>query len=289
LVRTRFSWIEVKIGERIVLKKYMSLACVGALLALAGLPELSHVGLHAQAAQRLSFEVASIKSADTDVDAVAIEGGCVGIDSPPNRLPTVPLGRCRFINFPVNLLVAVAYRERDEFNLQVDWTITNMPNWTKSAAFNIEAKAESPAKTTEGELLEMVRSLLADRFRLSFHREMREVSGLALTLAKGGHKLRLPAGERAGIFGGPGQTATGKAASSTAITTFVSRQLGLPISDRTGLTDLYDFNLMWVSDSDTSGPSFLTALEEQVGLRLEKAKIMIPVVVIDNLDKPTLN
>ena len=151
----------------------------------------------------------------------------------------------------------------------------------------------------------MLQTLLEDRFKLKIHHEAREVPAYALTVAKGGPKLRPTGGPdangRVGMFGRPGYwTATNQGIGVLVGT--LARQIGRPVSDRTGLADKYDFTLTYTPELaqpvsgdhrpealppvDPNVPSIFTALEEQLGLRLDSARGPVEVLVIDNAEKP---
>ncbi len=142
----------------------------------------------------------------------------------------------------------------------------------------------------------MMQSLLADRFRLVVHREMKEEQVFDLVVAKSGPKLKkaaetLKASDQ-GLRGGAGQI-TGIAAPISLLPGLLSQLLGGPVTDKTELTGRYDFTLKWTPDPseaqtgaenvpppDPSGPSIYTALQEQLGLRLASTKRQVEVLVI---------
>jgi uncharacterized protein (TIGR03435 family) len=148
----------------------------------------------------------------------------------------------------------------------------------------------------------MFQQILADRFKLVAHHETRELPIYQLTIGKNGSKLKESAPDdpastkpsRKGIMFGPGRgkvTATG--GSLSMFITALSRQLGRIIVDKTGLTGRYDFTLEWTPDdaapSDQSGPGIFTAIQEQLGLKLEPTKGPVDVIVIDHIEKPSAN
>ena len=180
-----------------------------------------------------------------------------------------------------------------------------------SDSFTIEAKAGDTARPAEGtdamsRLMLMLQSLLADRFRLSVHRETREEAVYDLVVAKGGPKLMKsepegkPQGRRMewGVLGGTALPVPVLAVS-------LSQLLERPVIDRTGLKGIYDFTLTWMPDSsqargfgDSSQttlapvperPSIFTAIQEQLGLELRTARGAVDVLVIDHVEKPDAN
>jgi uncharacterized protein (TIGR03435 family) len=154
----------------------------------------------------------------------------------------------------------------------------------------------------------MMQALLEERFRLSVHQETREQTIYALVVGKNGPKLQAakPDEKPAMQFGGMGHAAF-QAQEVRTLATALGTLTGRTVEDRTGLTGKYDFSLEFrpeagqmpvpnggrdsqpaVADDNTS-PSLFTALEEQLGLRLESAKGSTEYVVIDHAEKPSAN
>jgi uncharacterized protein (TIGR03435 family) len=145
---------------------------------------------------------------------------------------------------------------------------------------------------------ERTRSMLAERFGLVVHRETREQVVYMLTIAKGGSKLKENStADRHETTRGRGRN-EGHAATITMLTGLLSSAPGRPVVDKTGLASNYDRLLEWspdvgIADPDTapagSGPTIFTALQEQLGLRLESGKAPIEMLVVDHLDRPSPN
>jgi uncharacterized protein (TIGR03435 family) len=185
--------------------------------------------------------------------------------------------------------------------------IAGLPDWADSEAYDMTAKVAEPDLAAFRKLLPMQRSpmlqtVLANRFHLICHLETKTLPALALVVAKGGPKLKqvepriLPNGrkEPGGIDSTRNRlTATG--ASMLPLLHFLQRQLGRPVVDRTGLTGNYDFKLTWTPDPGTiaapadaeSGPSVFTAIQEQLGLRLEPVKTPVQILVVDHIERPS--
>jgi bla regulator protein blaR1 len=208
--------------------------------------------------------------------------------------------------------------------------ILGAPSWLGSERYDMEAKVASSDTDALHDLNPdqrrlMLQPLLADRFQLKVHTELRDLPVLALVVAKGGPKLHeakpgdtYPNGLKG--FDGeggsgmmlmrPGQlTAQGLDFSSVA--KLLSQQLGRTVQDKTGLTGKYDFTLQWKPDRDPSpmpgapqpgqqGPgatlstdsseaSIFTAVQEQLGLKLESRKAPVEVLVIDHVEAPSEN
>ncbi len=155
----------------------------------------------------------------------------------------------------------------------------------------------------------MFQQLLADRFKLAVHWEMREFPVYALVAAKKGsilHETKNPPGDTGtssgdGNFSGKGLTLTEFAET---LTQELSRELGRVVIDKTGIQGRYDITLSWTPETNAdcagsstdstapspeTGPSIFTALQEQVGLKLESARGPVEVLVIDHVEMPTEN
>jgi uncharacterized protein (TIGR03435 family) len=170
--------------------------------------------------------------------------------------------------------------------------------WMNDDKYTIITKdrtAIQPGPEAQDQLRAKVRAMLADRFQLRIHREMREMPVYALTIAKGGVKMRAaPADEKNDVGLNASRTDEAKSAVEgkklpvDVLTRFLSNQVGRTVVDRTGLTGQYNFRLVYSPDlGDTTGPSIFTAVQEQLGLKLESGKGPVEVVVIDQAEKPS--
>jgi uncharacterized protein (TIGR03435 family) len=261
-------------------------------------------GLLAQsAASSLTFEVASIKPSAPDARGTSLQF------QPPNGIQVT--------NAPLRMLITFAYDIRD-------FQISGGPGWIGADRYDILAKGERapgsegvPADfrkmtdaqrtTLQEQMRERVRSLLAERFQLTIHRETREAPVYALVVAKGGPKLHAvqeAADGPVGLRMGRGQL-NGMAAAMPMLANVLSNQLGRPVVDKTDLKEKYDFKMEWTPDPgqgpqppagvevppppDLDGPSIFTALQEQLGLRLESQKGPVAMIVIDRVEKPSGN
>jgi bla regulator protein blaR1 len=197
--------------------------------------------------------------------------------------------------------------------------ITGGPGWLDTAAFDVDVKTgKSSASDANPEKLmaehvalirSMLQALLADRAKLALHTATKDLETYSLTIADNGPKLQpAPAGEsdepkeQGAMHMGRqqmrmqigGNQVYGIGAQSTSLDDFaqqLSRQLGTPVINKTGLHGRYDFNLQW-SDanggSNGSEPSILDAVQEQLGLKLEPQKAPTQVLVIDHIQNPTV-
>jgi|SRR5579883_608169 len=244
--------------------------------------------------QPLAFEVATIKpSPPPDPTVAASIGLCHGTDS---QLPNFPagfpvavpaLGRCRILRFTLRGIVAVAYPSPAS-TLTVNDRITGGPTWASQDEYDIEAKADHVGSATNAQLLSMLRQLLADRFKLKFHTEPKEVKGFALTVTKGGPNLRPGTGEPQGFMFGGGRISATNAFMPTFART-LSTIVKAPVVDQTGLTGGYGFSLSLPSAQDPNGPSIFTILQDELGLRLDSIKMPVEMIVIDHAEKPSEN
>lgn len=249
------------------------------------------LGAIAQPAAPLHFEVASIKPA---AELSGVRGGCHGIDTsytPGEKDGAPPLGRCVITSARLSHLVDIAW------GVGPMSFIESGPEWVAMGAerFDVVAKAENPAKTTEKQLLEMLQNLLVERFQMKYHRKPAEESGFALTIARGGPKLEESKSQDSDLklaSGGkpsPGQPTTVRAhrCSMEMLVSYLSTFGGNgPGIDKTGLTGFYDFTLSW--DESTS-LSLAAALKSQLGLQMESQKVPVSYFVIDSAKRPAAN
>ncbi len=243
----------------------------------------------------LKFEVASVKEAVNGTNGV--RGGCHGINSvysPMQEAQAPSLGTCCITDGRLSHLIGIAFGVK-----MAD--LKTGPDWIQRGdlRFNVQAKAEDAAHTTEQQLLTMLQNLLVERFQLKFHYETTEVPGFALRVAKNGPKLQASQSEEATLaFAGPNGVAMPKALQNQPVTMTVRKltmgglvnllgPLGTgPVLDKTGLTGVYDFTLAW---DENAGPALTTALREQLGLSLEATKVPVSTLVVDAAQKPTPN
>ena len=249
------------------------------------------LALIAVAQAQSAFEVATIKKADPNSSG-GMRGGCHGIDSrytPAEAASAPPLGRCVVRDARLGHMLFIAY------HLHSMGLITGGPDWVKSGddRFNIEAKVEDPTKATEVQLYEMLQALITERFSLKFHRETKQLPGFSMIVAKNGPRLKeAKGGEEVFAFGPNGKprpsglnevTARGYTMAKLAeiLSAFYK-----PVVDSTGLTGAYDFKLSWDEDA---GPTLATALQEQLGLKLEPQKVPVSYVIVESAQKPSEN
>ncbi len=187
--------------------------------------------------------------------------------------------------------------------------ITGGPPWIDHDKFDLEAKFDSaevpdPKSLTFRQRADMLQALLKDRFRLKVHQEFKTFPAFNLAIAKGGPKLQETKPEDVT------QTVSGASClfrrSSSGyvqvqgcmpkdLEDLLRSATGRTVVDKTGITRRYSFELRWApintpADSpDASGPSIFTALQEQLGLKLEPATVPLSVLVIDSAERPSEN
>lgn len=271
-----------------------SLARSGALLmalAVCAVAVSSFLRAQAAAAPKVAavpapaYEVVSIRPASPDERGASMQ--------------SLPDG-FRWKNFPVVSLI------REAYGTIIDSQIVGLPGWADSDRYNFEAKADADTAEVWKKLtykerwkLEqpMLQSLLADRCQLKVHRETRDLPVYDLVVAKGGLKMKEAAADEPGGEMMSGDEMTAHAQSTDSIVYGFSGMVGRMIVDKTGLAGKkFDFALKWTPDdrrvadnAADAGPSFFTALEEQLGLKLVPSKGPVEVIVIDHIERPSPN
>jgi bla regulator protein blaR1 len=254
-----------------------------------------------------AFEVVSIKPNKTGAMTMRIMFTPDGISA---------------MGVPAHLLL------RDAFNVS-DSQLIGEPGWMSADHFDIEAKvaAEDAPKLKDLKPTErwaMLLPVFQERFALKFHHETKDLTQYVLVVAKGGLKmkeatpgdaytngLKTPSGGAGGagmMNVRPGEL-IGQAISLESLVRFLSFQFQSPVIDKSGLTGKYDVDLKWTPDEmesgmarppdggqpgapsppPSSGPSLFTALEDQLGLKLEAHKEPGDAIVIDHIEQPSPN
>ena len=173
-----------------------------------------------------------------------------------------------------------------------DYQIVDAPKWLSDWSFLIDIQAKAAGPVTDDQLKLMAQQLLADRFQLKVHREMRPMPVYALIAGKNGPKLQVAKqGGRGGIAAmAPGWIKGAKVPLSS-IAPGSDRPTGPSGGRRNRFSDPVDFSLQWAPDGsdDTTHPSIFTAVQEQLGLKLEPQKLPIEILVVDHVEKPSEN
>ena len=249
----------------------------------------------------VAFEVASVKESHAGDGA--------------QTFSITPDGSYRLTNATARMFIRQAYRLQD-------FQIVGAPSWTDVDRFDVTAK--SPSGVDSAAVPGMLQTLLRDRFALVVHSEMREMPIYALVLDRpngtlGPHLARTSSaassecaarrssrsasdrsdGRPCGI-GISGSTIVAGDATLSQLLGLLSPMVGRTTVDRTQLAGTFDYTLNWAADQfqdrtaspdrerllDPNGPSIFTALQEQLGLRLESTKGPVEVIVIDHIEKP---
>jgi uncharacterized protein (TIGR03435 family) len=241
-------------------------------------------------AKAQSFDVASVKVHPQSGDGmirVRMSGG-PGTPDP---------GRLNYENVSLKAVLGKAFDVKS-YQLTV-------PDWTDSERFDITAKI--PQGTTKEQFGVVLQNLLVDRFKLAYHRDKKELPAYVLVVGKNGSKLKVSAGPAAGgtsMRMQPGKaTMNAAGVSMTQLVDMLANQVERPIVDGTELTGRYDFTLEFAPEMQNmpgfvpgpvvegeAAPSLFTAVQEQLGLKLEPKKAALDLIVVDRLEKtPTEN
>jgi uncharacterized protein (TIGR03435 family) len=236
-----------------------------------------------------SFEVATVKPVDSDPKS--------------GRFITMQ-GANRFVekDYTLKLLIAAAY----DLNPR---TISGGPAWIGTDHYDILAVTPGDVRPDHDEQMTMLRNLLADRFKLTFHREPKVFSIYQLKLAKNGPKLKeSTARSDDPVVVGPGVVypqrivLPGRNATMGNFVSLLQRAiLDRPVVDKTGLSGRYDFDLEWAPDETQFGgdvppataaatsPPLFEAIQQELGLKLEATKGPVDALVVDTAERPAAN
>jgi uncharacterized protein (TIGR03435 family) len=190
------------------------------------------------------------------------------------------------------------------FDIKQD-LISGIPSPIESARFDIEAKVVDPdlaviKKLTREQNHHMLLPLLTDRFQLKTHIEVKTLPVYELVVAKGGAKLKLstdqtPNGGDINTNGGRTQIKiTAWRAPLDSVAKALSNSLDRPVINKTGIAGNFDLNLLWSKDDSSdpnpdAPPTIFTAIQEQLGLKLEPAKGPVETLVVDHAEMPSEN
>ena len=275
-----------RMGQRLNRARKILLAAAGT-VAVAG-PLIIGIGnaeaIRSQSQSRPAFAVASIKPSDPESRGKKVE---------------IPVNNPRFSVSGMTLkdLIQFAYGKHDDL-------ILGAPGWASVDRYDILAMPEGPRIPTEVERKEMLKTLLADRFRLEFHNEPKQMTVYVLTAAKGGVKMKAHEPQDDGakmslFFRGPSLPARDVSMDKLA-GSLQGVVLDRPVLNETNLKGDWDFDLRWtpaenefngegarMRAANPDGPSISTALDEQLGLKLETRKASMDAIVIDHVEKPS--
>lgn len=247
------------------------------------------LGALAAGLQAQTFEVASVKPSEPGGRGMSIS--------------RAPGGRFTSENVPLRFLITFAYDVRDH-------QVTGGPGWLNTDRWDITAKAESEVPNTpEGaeRMRTMVKALLAERFGLVIRRDSKEMPVYALVIGKNGPKLIPSTPEAKGprLNMGRGKL-TGTKVELAMLANTLANNLGRTVVDETGLKGPFDFTLEFLQEQEgplgpknpeapkessveSDLPSLFTAVQEQLGLKLESKRGPVEVLVIEKAEKATGN
>jgi uncharacterized protein (TIGR03435 family) len=227
-------------------------------------------------AQTASFDAASIKPSE------APDGSSSGI--------TTRKGFMRAGNVTLKRCISGAYGVPEA-------QIIGGPPWIGDLRFDIAAKTDQPAG--DAELMSMLQTLMADRFHLALHHQTETISGYSLIVAKGGIKAVVSDPETEPTTNTSRARIEAKGCPMWRLVSKLAGILGVPVVDATADSRSFDFTLKWIPDavmakaapgSDAAnGPSIFTAVQEQLGLKMEARKVPVDTLVIDHVEPPSEN
>lgn len=198
-------------------------------------------------------------------------------------------------NVPIRFLIMTAFRIKES-------QLTGLPGWTDGAKYDIVAKSE--VKLTQEQIYGMLQSLLTDRFQLNYHHTKKTMPVFAMVRAKGGLKVTaskdgpcpLPAPNYCGQWYSGRNQMNGTRLMMAQLADGLTFNLDRIVVDKTGYNKTFDMKLTWSPDPDPGdktdvpeGPSLFTAVQEQLGIRLEASKAPVDIIVVDHVEKPTEN
>jgi uncharacterized protein (TIGR03435 family) len=223
----------------------------------------------------------------------------------PAKMFSITIKGRHVMSFDTNLenLITIAYGLHPK-------QIVNAPDWITSDKFDIDGVPDVEGQPSIKQVRILMQDVLAQRFNLAFHHDQRGLSAYALTVAKGGPTNLTVTQDKPSApgnfsFRGPGKLAVTNSTMDAFCAGMQATVMDKPVVDQTGLTGRYDFYLNWTpdqsqfaqmgakisppSDEPDALPSLYTAIQEQLGLKLEPVKTSVKVIVIDRVEKPSEN
>jgi uncharacterized protein (TIGR03435 family) len=235
-----------------------------------------------------SFEVATIKPSKPDE---------------PGKAFLVRGNRFTTVNTTLSELMSFAYGVHPK-------QVIGAPDWAATAKFDIDAKPDGEGAPSDKQWKAMLQKLIVERYKLTFHHEKKELSVYVLTAAKTGQKMTKSEGDPNGLpglffHGRLGDLHVNNANMADFAGLLQQAVLDRPVLDQTGITGRWDFTLDWTPDDSqfngmgvkipppTDGanqpPALYTAIQEQIGLKLDATKAPADVMIIDHVEKPSEN
>jgi uncharacterized protein (TIGR03435 family) len=234
-----------------------------------------------------TFEVATIKPSDPNR---------------PGKAFTVRGRQFATVNTTLGDIITFAYGIHAK-------QITGGPAWLETEKYDLSAQPDGEGQPSERQWKIMIQKLLAERFKLAFHRDKKELSVYAITVGKNGPKLTKSEGNPNGLpglfFRGLGNLPVTNATMADFAGVMQTAVLDRPVVDQTGLAGRWDFTLKWTPDefqfaglgvrvppptnAADAPPDLFTAIQEQLGLKLDSTKAPAEVFVVDRVEKPSEN
>ena len=214
-------------------------------------------------------------------DVASVKPSAVGVDGSTSDLQP---GRFRGTNRTVEWMMRIAYGVQAA-------QISGGPSWIRTSGFDVEGRAEY----AQSRIAPLLRDLLEDRFQLKVHRESRSAPVYTLVPAKGGPKLKAETsvGEMSmnnSIEDGR-MVLQAKNIDTKTFAGFLAKQLGRPVTNKVDLPGVFNIRLEWAPEQDTESTagSIFSAIQEQLGLKLETQKGTVDLIVIDSIAHPSAN
>jgi uncharacterized protein (TIGR03435 family) len=203
---------------------------------------------------------------------------------------------------PVATNVTLKYLIQWAYDVE-DYQVSGGPKWIDSTSFDITAKLAQDVNPTgdpaqRAYFREMFQPILADRFKLVFHRSTREIPAFALVVAKNGPKLKdlgKPENPQDMKMTGGRGVMVGQRIPIAILAEALRSIVGRPVEDQTGLKGNYDFRLQWDPAENTPAApdrveaSIFTAIQEQLGLRLDSRRKLVETLIVDGAELPSQN
>jgi uncharacterized protein (TIGR03435 family) len=198
--------------------------------------------------------------------------------------------RLRATNVTLAEMIRQAYRAKY-------FQVSGGPGWVSTERFHIEAKAAG--EPTRDQMLDMLRALLEERFQLKVRREVREGNVYELVAARSGPKLKASTAESSFLrlyrhtppeLPGVSYSIHAQKVSMARLADDLTGTMARPVLDRTGISGEFDFKIDYAVEGHAEvGPSMFTALQEQLGLRLQAAKAPVESLTIESAQRPAGN
>ena len=174
------------------------------------------------------------------------------------------------------------------------------PDWMKTERWDVDGVPDAAGKPSLRQLEILMQKILAERFGLQLHHEQREMPVFALTVAKNGPKMIADTSDPNGWFDQQNGETNGrhvevlKNASIADLALILQFHVDRPVVDQTGLKGRYDLKLQWTMDEAQTStpdapPGLFTAIQDQIGLKLERLKAPADTLVIDKVERPGAN